>query len=617
MFPSLSTFWDSPALWIVGATVVGFLTLFWVLKGLPPGRAATGEIDDEAPSAGHRDRVVAAVAVGLLLIVLGAYLAVARGALWSLPVFALGFGLVLTLVAVNRRYRHSSPSLRRAVEFSSAILNMVLVAGVLIVANVIAFRYGGREIDLTRERTHSLAPLTLNQLASLDRPVTFHLVYGRGTRAFRQLDRIGQLLELYRGARPDLIRIESVDPFTELSRLEDLARRAPDLGAMRGGGVLIEYGEGYDARFVGVGGPEMFDKPLVERAGENLGRFETTFRGEDAITSALIRIREGRVAKVAFTTGHGESKLDDLDPNSSGLGVWRARLAANGWEVVETNLLREAVPEDAELLVIAGPKEAFKPQEVTRLKAYADQGKPVLALLGNTEPTGLDDFLRSFNLEIGPGLVIDPQINFNRNVQLVFCMLGEGVNHPIIDALGSSRAVLVPNGAPIEILGLKANPNREAPAQPINRDLVPFPILKSGPRSWAETNLDDPRPRFEQGVDWPGPVVVGAAVTERPAEPAPGAGAEALKPRLVLISSRSFAENLVQGIEPANLDLVMSAASWLRGRPDAIGIAPKTHAALTLTADPQLRRRLVVAPTIVSMLTIIGFGALVYYIRRD
>jgi len=90
-----------------------------------------------------------------------------------------------------------------------------------------------------------------------------------------------------------------------------------------------------------------------------------------------------------------------------------------------------------------------------------------------------------------------------------------------------------------------------------------------------------------------------------------------LKPRLVLISSRSVAENLVQGIEPANLDLVMSAASWLRGRPDAIGIAPKTHAALTLTADPQLRRRLVVAPTIVSMLTIIGFGALVYYIRRD
>lgn len=622
MFAKLSSVWGNPdfqlnGAMVAGAAVVGFLALFWVLKGLPPGRAAVGEMDDEAPSSGHRDRVVAAVAVGFLLIILGAYLAIARGALWSVPVFAMGFGLVLSLVAVNRRHRHSSPSLRRAVEFSSAILNIALVAGVLIVANVIAFRYGGHEIDLTRERTHSLAPLSLNQLASLDRPVTFHLVYGRGARAFRQLDRIGQLLDLYRGVRPDLIRIESVDPFTDLSRLEDLTRRAPDLGAMRGGGVLIEYGEGDDARFVGVGGPEMFDQPLVERDGENLGRFETTFRGEDAITSALIRIREGRAAKAAFTTGHGEGRLDDLEPNGPGLGIWRNRLTANGWEVVETNLLREAVPDDADLLVIAGPKEPFKPQEVARLKEHADQGKPVLALLDNTEPAGLDEFLGSFNLAIRPGLVIDPQINFNRNVQLVFCMLGEGVSHPIIDALGSGRAVLIPNGAPIEILGLSTNPKAAEPAQPINRNLVPFPILKSGPRSWAETNLKASRPRFEEGADWPGPVIVAAAVTERPAESAPNVGSEALKPRLVLISSRSVAENLVQEIEPTNLDLVMSAVSWLRGRPDAIGIAPKTHAALTLTADPQLRRRLVVAPTVVSMLTIIGFGALVHYIRRD
>lgn len=617
MFASLWTFWERAEFWIGAAVVVGFLTLFWVLRGLPPGRASAGELDEEAPSAGHRDRVVAAVAVGLLLIVLGAYLAVARGALWSAPVFAMGFGLVLSLGAVNRRYRHSSPSLRRAVESSSAILNIVLVAGVLIIANVIAFRYGGREIDLTREQAHSLSSLTLNQLATLDRPVTFHLVFGRGSRAFRQLDRIGQLLELYRGRRPGLIRIESVDPFTDLSRLEDLAQRAPDLAAMQGGGVLIEYGEGDDARFVSVGGREMFDRPIVERSGETIGRFETTFRGEDAVTSALIRIREGRATKVAFTTGHGESDLNDLNPNGPGLGIWKARLMANGCEIVEINLLRESVPDDVELLVIAGPKEAFKPQEITRLKAYSDQGKPVLALLGNLEPAGLDDYLGSFNLGLGSGLVIDPQSNFNRNLQLIFCVLGEGVSHPITDALGAGRAVLIPNGAPIEIKGLAPQGGQRDEEQPINRDLIPFPILKSGPRSWAETDLKDPRPRFNQGEDQPGPIIVAAAVGERTSETSADANPATLKPRLVVISSRAAAENLVQGIEPTNLDLAMSAVSWLRGRPDAIGITPKTHAALTLTADAPLRWRLVVVPTILSMLTIIGVGGLVYYLRRD
>ena len=46
-----------------------------------------------------------------------------------------------------------------------------------------------------------------------------------------------------------------------------------------------------------------------------------------------------------------------------------------------------------------------------------------------------------------------------------------------------------------------------------------------------------------------------------------------------------MAENLFQDITPANLDLLMNAASWLRGRPDTLGIAAKTHVALTLAVN--------------------------------
>ena len=70
-----------------------------------------------------------AVVVGLILILGGAYVALARGILWSLPIFAVGFGLVLALIAFNRRYRHASPSLRRTIDFSSVFLNASLLAG--------------------------------------------------------------------------------------------------------------------------------------------------------------------------------------------------------------------------------------------------------------------------------------------------------------------------------------------------------------------------------------------------------------------------------------------------------------------------------------------------------
>ena len=184
----------------------------------------------------------------------------------------------------------------------------------------------------------------------------------------------------------------------------------------------------------------------------------------------------------------------------------------------------------------------------------------------------------------------------------------------------SDRAVLVPNGAPIHILGQGPSAPGKPGTAPVNANLVPIAILHSGPQSWAETDLTNPRPRFDQGIDEQGPVTVGVVVQERVAAAAASAGSTAKsgpRPRLVLFSSRSLADNVVQGIEPTNLDLVMNAASWLRGRPDAVGITANTHVALTLTADPLLRSRLVLVPTVMAVLGIIAVGTIVYVARRE
>ncbi|MGA8347816.1 MAG: GldG family protein [Isosphaeraceae bacterium] len=622
MWDGLSILFQLSAVWVAALLVASFLAIFWILRGSPSGQATAVEDDENAPPPGYRDRVIAGVTTGLVLILLGSYLALTltHGVRWSIPVFGLGIGLVLYLNIANRRYRHASPILRRTSDLASVFLNAGLLAGILIVANVAAFRYGGRGIDLTREQTFSLSSLSTNQLESLNRPVTFHIVYGSGPRSARQLDRVVQLLELYRAVRPDMIKIDSLNPYTELARAEDLAKRAPDLAVMRVGGVLIEYGEGTDAEFVVVAAQELFEPLSADASRASTDRFESVFKGEDAITSALIRLRESRKSKVAFTTGHGEPSSSDLNPTTQGIGIWRARLASVGCEPVELDLNSDAIPDDLALLIIAGPKSAFKPDEVAKLKAYADQGRPVLALVGNTEPTGLDDFFKAFNLVIGRGLVIDPRLNFNRTLQLVFAPLKGNQGHPVTDALQADRAVLVPNGAPIHILGQGPSAPGKPGTAPVNANLVPIAILHSGPQSWAETDLTNPRPTLDQGIDEPGPVTVGVAVQERAAATAASAGSTAEsgpRPRLVLFSSRSLADNVVQGIEPTNLDLVMNAASWLRGRPDAVGITANTHVALTLTADPLLRSRLVLVPTVMAVLGIIAAGTIVYVARRE
>jgi hypothetical protein len=617
------TFLGRTEFWVAGSALVAFLVLTWVWRGAPPGQAIEPEGDADSPRAGYRERIVIAVAVGLILILGGAFVALDRSIPWSLPIFALGFGLVLTLIRVNRRYRHASPSLRRTIDFSSAFLNTSLLAGILIVINVIAFRYGGRPLDLTREQTYSLSSATVNQLTSLKRPVTFTPIFGSGPMAVRQRDRIVQLLESYRTINPRIVQVVSLDPYYDLTRVEELAKRVPDLALLHGGGVLIEYGEGPDAQYLVVRNQEMFEPVPLDPVRGSLDRFESTFTGEDAITSALARLREGKRAKVAFTKGHGEPDTADLNPGGKGIGNWRSRLNSVGCDVLDLNLLEGDVPEDLALLIIAGPSDPFQPEEVARIRAYTDRGGPVLLLLGNAGPSGLEEFLKSFNLEIGRGIVIDLRHNFRGNLKLVSVAARGGVAHPIVGAMDPNRSVLLPAAAPIHIFGQVGRGS--ALANPVDRNLVPSAILRTSPSSWAETDLNNPRVSLDPSADEPGPVIVGVAVARRASASAPadrragagsGAGAED-QPRLVLFSSAALADNDLQQIEPSNLDLLMNAASWLRGRHDTLGITAKTHVALTLVVDDLLRSRLIVVPTVTAVMLIIAMGITVYVARRE
>jgi hypothetical protein len=614
IYDVLNYAWRSE-LWILGSALVAFLVGVWVLRGAPPGQSSEAEKDDDAPGAGYRDRIVVAVVVGLVLILGGAYAALARGILWSLPIFAIGFGLVLTLISYNRRYRHASPSLRRTIDFSTVFLNATLLAGILIVVNVIAFRYGGQPLDLTREQTYSLSSMTINQLVSLDQPVTLTTVFGRGIRAVKQRERVEQLVESYKAVNPQMIQVDSLNPFSELTRGDELVKRVPELEILQGGGVVIEYGKGENARHVVVRNQDLFQGIPLDPARDSQAQFASAFTGEDEITSAIIRLKDGKKTRVAFTTGHGEPATSDLNPRGRGIGNWKARLAKVGCEAIDLNLIQDEIPRDLSLLIVVGPKGPFKPDELAKLKTFAAGGGPVILLLGNTEPSGLDEFLKSYNLTIGSGLILDPQFNFNRNPALVFAPASPNVKHPVVDPLGPTRAVLMPGAAPIHLSGQAAQ--GRASTEVVDPSLVPMPILSTTKYSWAESDPKKPPLSFDRDSgDERGPLIVGVAVSQRPEKSRPGDAAEG-KPRLVLLSSPAMAENVYQDIEQSNLDLLMNAASWLRNRPDTQGIPPHTHVALTLSVDPFLRSRLILIPSAVATMLIVAMGITVYLARRQ
>jgi hypothetical protein len=613
MTQRLLLFLSKGEVWVGALGLAAFLVLFWALRGAPLGQATRDEDEGEdSPGAAYRDRVVLAMVGGLLLVLGGAYLALSGRLAWSFPAFALGFGIVLTLIAVNRRYRHASPSLRRTIELSNMALTASLIAGILIMANVLAFRSGVREIDFTREGTFTLSSLTMNQLKALKRPVTFTAFFGDSRLSRQQLERVQQMLDLYKAANPGRITLRYIDPFRELERYEALVKKYPDIGITQGGGVLIEYGDGPDAQHVVLRNSDLFEIPPQDRLQQDHLAFRSNFRGEDALTNALVRLREGKKTKMALIVGHGEPPTGELNPRKAGLGLFKTRLSALGYEVVEVNLLREAVPAEAELVAVVGPKAPFNDDEVAKLKAAIEGGKSLLAVVGGSESqgekTGLEGFFHSYNLEIGSSVIVDPLLSFRGRPEMIYAPVMGQVRHPIVDTL-ANRAVLMPRASPITII--MSPPPRGGGS--FNHGILPTAILRTSDQSWGETDLTSGK-RLERGdKDQAGPLTVGVAVTDRPR---PNSGQEP-RPRLVLFSSRYLADNLFLEIEPTNLDLLVNAIGWLRGQAEMGGIAPKTHIALTLSADPVLRARLILVPTVMAVLLIISLGLTTYLMRRE
>ena len=135
----------------------------------------------------------------------------------------------------------------------------------------------------------------------------------------------------------------------------------------------------------------------------------------------------------------------------------------------------------------------------------------MIVLLGNAEPSGLEDLLRTYNVELGKGLVVDPRLNYYSRPFLIFAPIPPGsVNQPIVDSLGG-RYVMMPNSAPIEALGGPPKPGSPATQKGPNPGVTALPFLKSGPESWVESTPKVRPVVKDAGKDTPGPANLGVA----------------------------------------------------------------------------------------------------------
>jgi hypothetical protein len=480
---------------------------------------------------------------------------------------------------VNRR------TLVRTGTLSAGVL---LLAALLLIANYFGWKYNKR-FDWTSSQLYSLSEKTRNVLRDLRKDVQF--IVFLSPRQADVYEPTRELLARYDAASPR-VSVRFVDAERNPVEAEQLIQRHGVTG------VVVVSGE--DRRVIDSGELAEFDFSSMQFTGQPE---MTGFKGEQLFTSALLQLSEGRKPKILFTTGHGERSLDDQGPR--GLALAQQIMGTDNFEIEEwASLGKPAVPEGTDLIVIAGPTASFVKPELDALAAWLGRGGRLLVLLDPTlgqavgsglVPTGLDQWLAGYGVQVGRNIVVDPTnpLPFYGPETIFVQSYGD---QPVVKPLADGNL-------PVLLRLARSVGPGNAPGYQVTE------MLRTSPEGWGENNLAALQQVQQDEGDLAGPVPLGVAVTGEAA-----AGQRAT--RLVVFGDSDFASNQFLEDQVANAMLLSNALNWLVEREALLGIPPKKTEQVRLTLTSQeIRTIYLLALVVLPGLAVVG-GVATFYRRR-
>ncbi len=454
-----------------------------------------------------------------------------------------GIALILLLVFFVFHYEaFKAFSRKRSTHLGlNSILMIVLFLFIAVVFNLIARQHYFR-FDLSSTASYSLAAQTRSVVSKLDSELMITVFSQEGSTTFK---RAGELLEGYRHLNKNIVY-----SVLDLDRAPLLAK---------------EYGVSqYDSIVVkGEGGPV-----VVQGISE------------ETITNAVIKAtrRTAKNKKIYFITGHGER-----DPNGSGReGMSKAvsRLKSIGYEAHAMSLAAvKDVPEDAAVLVMAGPREKLSSDEAAKLDNFTARGGRLIALLESRyDPP---EILVRAGINLRGGVVVDPSSNLGGKDEKI-PLVSKYPDTPVTRDFKLST--VYPGAAPLLVGGKE-------------RDYEYFTVVSASPDS--RLMKDGKLIPGEKGEH-----VIAAA-----------AGSRKGKSILMAFGDSDFASNAFFDVL-GNGNLFLNCVNWMAEEGELVSITPRKDDFIPLYITPEQGRVIMYASVLGIPLSVFGLGLFIWVRRR-
>ena len=242
----------------------------------------------------------------------------------------------------------------------------VVVIAIAVAVNMIAgaLPAGVTQLDMTTSGVYSLSQETENLLSGLEEEVTVYWVVQDGQEDVT----LEHLLDRYE-AGSSKIKVVKRDPDVYPTFLAQY-----DVSETYNNSLIVESGETF--RYVSYNDVYEYDYSSYSYDYS----YTTSFAGENALTSAINYVISSDLPKIYILTGHGESELST---------TFAGAVQSANIEYEELSLLtEEAVPEDADAIMICSPQSDISAEEEELLADYLAAGGNLMLL--TLKPCAMD-----------------------------------------------------------------------------------------------------------------------------------------------------------------------------------------------------------------------------------
>lgn len=474
---------------------------------------------------------------------------------------------------------------------SNSFILIIAVIAIAVLVNLLfspavlqkVIRREAIKFDLTPNKLFSLGEKTDEILKGLDKEVQIYALYDETVaKDNATLKEIDEILKQY--TKYPKIKLEYVDTDKRPTFIRDLDPEG--LKEISKNDVVFVV----DKKIKKVGQYDFFQTQFNEQT------FQQEITGsaaEQSFTGAIKYVSSDKTPVVYFLDGHEEKKIDTDYRN-----YIVPYLQNNNYEVKTLNLaMEDAVPEDAEIVIVAAPKKDLTTQEKEKFKDYFKRGgNAVFAfdpLDNDPKFAQFEDLISGFNISINYDRVKEnDEKRFIKNKP--YDILPDVQDNTINAAVNPSNLFMImPKSRSINIL----KNDKEY--------ITVTSLMKSSDKAVGEP-IDASTGKTVQG-----PLDLAVASENK-------GGAEISK-ILVLGNGSFMTDSAVSQYEQYSyngLIFFLNALNWMQDSADEVIIAPKSYSTPMLQMSAMTANVLAVLFVIILPLIILGFGTFVWMRRR-